>query len=373
MSADDTVVTIVLGTRPEIIKLAPVIHACEEYDIDYSVVHTGQHYSEGLDAVFFDQLELPTPEHNLEIGSGSHSGQTGAMIGAIEDVLVDEQPELVLVQGDTNSVLAGSVAASKLDCELGHVEAGLRSFDRTMPEEVNRVLADHAADYLFAPTEQAALYLREEGVPIEQIEVTGNTIVDAVTDYRDLAAEKSAVLDTHGLTPDEFCLLTAHRAENVDDRDRFESLLRGVSRFARESDLAVVYPVHPRAKERIASFDMDVPTEITLIDAQDFLDFLRLESTARVVFTDSGGVQEEACILGTPCVTLRDNTERPETVEVGANRVVGVRPEDVVAGVREALDAPTDWENPFGDGKSAERILAIAGLDSTASVEEVSG
>jgi UDP-N-acetylglucosamine 2-epimerase (non-hydrolysing) len=373
MSDADTAVTIVLGTRPEIIKLAPVIDACEEYGIGYSVVHTGQHYSDELDTVFFDQLELPTPEHNLAIGSGSHSEQTGAMIGAIEDVLLNEQPDLVLVQGDTNSVLAGSVAASKLDCKLGHVEAGLRSFDRAMPEEINRVLADHAADYLFAPTEQAARYLREEGIPVERIDVTGNTIVDAVTGYRDLAAEKSSMLDSHDLTPGEFCLLTAHRAENVDDRERFTSLLDGVSHFARESERDVVYPVHPRAAERIETFDITVPSEIQCIDAQDFLDFLRLESTARLIFTDSGGVQEEACILGTPCVTLRDNTERPETVETGANRVVGVSPESVVAGAREALDGPTDWQNPFGDGKSAARILDIVGLDSTVSVGEVSG
>ncbi len=373
MSAGDTVLTIVLGTRPEIIKLAPVIDACERHDIEYSVIHTGQHYSDELDAVFFDQLELPAPEYNLEIGSGSHSGQTGAMIGAIETVLLDEQPALVLVQGDTNSVLAGSIAASKLDCELGHVEAGLRSFDRSMPEEVNRVLADHAADYLFAPTEQAALYLREEGIPVERIDVTGNTIVDAVTCYCDLAAEKSSVLDTYDLLPNEFCLLTAHRAENVDDRERFSSLLDGVARFARETELDIVYPVHPRAKERIEAFGMNVPAEIQLIESQDFLDFLRLESTAKLVFTDSGGVQEETCILGTPCVTLRDNTERPETVDVGANRVVGISPENVVAGAREALDTPTDWENPFGDGKSAERILDIVGVSSSMSIEEVPG
>jgi UDP-N-acetylglucosamine 2-epimerase (non-hydrolysing) len=370
---DGTAVTIVLGTRPEIIKLAPVIDACEARDIAYSVVHTGQHYSEELDTVFFDQLELPAPDHNLGVGSGSQSEQTGAMIRTIETVLLDEQPELVLVQGDTNSVLAGAIAASKLDCEVGHVEAGLRSFDRSMPEEINRVLADHAADYLFAPTEQAASYLHDEGVPDEFVHVTGNTIVDAVTSYRDLAAEKSAVLETLGLDAGEFCLLTAHRAENVDDRERFESLLDGVAHFARESDLDVVYPVHPRAAERLGAFDIVLPDEITPIDSQDFLDFLRLESTAKLVLTDSGGVQEETCILGTPCVTLRDNTERPETVEVGANRVVGVAPDSVVAGARAALDSPNDWTNPFGDGKSAERILDIAGLGPATSVEEVHG
>jgi UDP-N-acetylglucosamine 2-epimerase (non-hydrolysing) len=370
---DGTAVTIVLGTRPEIIKLAPIIDVCEARGVAYSVVHTGQHYSEQLDTVFFDQLELPVPDHNLGVGSGSQSAQTGAMIVAIESVLLDEQPELVLVQGDTNSVLAGAIAASKLDCEVGHVEAGLRSFDRSMPEEINRVLADHAADYRFAPTEQAASYLREEGISDEQIHVTGNTIVDAVTGYRDLAAEKSDVLEALDIDAGEFCLLTAHRAENVDDRERFEDLLDGVARFARESNLGVVYPVHPRADERLGAFDIEVPTELTPIDAQDFLDFLRLESTAKVVFTDSGGVQEETCILGTPCVTLRDNTERPETVAVGANRVVGIDPENIVAGARDALDSPNDWENPFGDGKSAERILDIAGLGPATSVGEVGG
>ncbi|WP_160132762.1 non-hydrolyzing UDP-N-acetylglucosamine 2-epimerase [Halococcus salsus] len=368
-----TAVTIVLGTRPEIIKLAPVIDACEERGVGYSVVHTGQHYSEELDAVFFDQLELPTPDHNLAVGSGSHSAQTGAMIREIESVFLDEEPEVVLVQGDTNTVLAGSIAASKLDCELGHVEAGLRSFDREMPEEVNRVLADHAADYLFCPTDQAARYLREEGVPVDRIEVTGNTIVDSVIGYRDLAAEKSAVLAENDLTAGEFCLLTAHRAENVDDRARFSSLLDGVAGFASESDFDVVYPIHPRARERLDEFDIDLPSAITTIEPQDFLDFLRLESTARLVFTDSGGVQEEACILGTPCVTLRDNTERPETVDVGANRVVGVGPDAIAAGAREALDAGTDWENPFGDGRAADRILDLVGVGPAASVGEVSG
>lgn len=370
---DGTTVTIVLGTRPEIIKLAPVIDACEEREIAYSVVHTGQHYSEELDTVFFDQLELPAPDHNLGVGSGSQSEQTGAMIREIETVLLDEQPELVLVQGDTNSVLAGAIAASKLDCEVGHVEAGLRSFDRTMPEEVNRVLADHAADYCFAPTEQAAGYLHEEGIDDDAIHVTGNTIVDAVMGYRDLAAAKSDVLDELDLDAGGFCLLTAHRAENVDDRERFSSLLDGVARFARDADLDVVYPVHPRANERLAAFELAMPDEITPIDAQDFLDFLRLESTATLVLTDSGGVQEETCILGTPCVTLRDNTERPETVDVGANRIVGVDADGVVAGAHEALSQQNGWENPFGDGHSADRILDIAGIGSAASVGEVHG
>lgn len=365
----DAAVAIVLGTRPEIIKLAPVIDVCEERDIPYIVVHTGQHYSAELDSVFFDQLELPTPEYNLGVGSDSHSTQTGTMIEEVESVLLDERPELVLVQGDTNSVLSGSIAASKLDCELGHVEAGLRSFDREMPEEINRILADHAADHLFCPTDQSAEYLRAEGIPNDRIAVTGNTIVDSVTNYSGLAAKKSDVLETQDLSPGGFCLLTAHRAENVDDPDRFQHLLSGVARFAREAEFDVIYPIHPRARDRLDEFGVDVPPEITLVEPQDFLDFLRLETTAKIIFTDSGGVQEEACILGTPCVTLRDNTERPETVSVGANRIVGIEPAAVVAGAEEVLAGESEWENPFGDGRAAVHILDIAGFDSPAAGE----
>lgn len=352
-------IAFVLGTRPEIIKLAPVIRECEVREMPYVLIHTGQHYSERLDTVFFEQLELPTPDYNLEVGSKSQGKQTGEMIGKLEDVIIEEAPEVVLVQGDTNSVLAGAITVSKLDAELGHVEAGLRSFNREMPEEINRVLTDHAAEYLFAPTETSKDLLLDEGLPDERIFVTGNTIVDAVHQHREFAAEKSTVLADLELDPSEFGLMTAHRAKNVDDPDRFKGLLDGVSRAATASEMEIIYPIHPRAEDRLEEFDMTVPDGITLIEPQDYLDFLKLEANARLVLTDSGGVQEEACILGVPCVTLRDNTERPETLEVGGNHLAGVDPDEIVNSAKRMLSTRTEWENPFGDGDAAERILHV--------------
>lgn len=354
-----TDIAIVLGTRPEIIKLSPVIRECENRGLSYTVVHTGQHYSEELDSVFFDRLGLPTPDYNLSVGSGSHGAQTGEMLAEIESVLVDEDPAVVLVQGDTNSVLAGAIATSKLDAELGHVEAGLRSFDREMPEEINRILSDHVADYLFAPTDEAKAILLDEGRPEERVYVTGNTIVDAVVANREMAAEKSDVLDEFGLEPEEFILVTAHRAENVDDPDRLRSLLDGIDRAARHLNVRAIYPVHPRTQERIREFDVTVPSTIDLVEPLDFLDFLHLEDTATLAITDSGGVQEETCILGTPCVTVRDSTERPETVTVGANVVVGTDPEDIRMAADKMVQRVGEWENPFGDGNTAGRILDV--------------
>lgn len=347
----------ILGTRPEIIKLSPVIRACQRRNVPFSIIHTGQHYSDTLDSVFFEQLNLPNPDYNLEIGSGSHGVQTGRMIVELETVLQNDNPDVVLVQGDTNSVLAGTIAATKLDgIEVGHVEAGLRSFDRDMPEEVNRRLSDHAADYLFAPTDTSREQLLREGIAEDRITVTGNTIVDAVEENVVLAHDQSDILSELELAT-QFGLLTAHRAENVDDQNRFSSLLDGVAQAAREHDLVIVYPIHPRAEKRISEFEIDVPDEIQLIEPQDFLDFLVLEDKATIVFTDSGGVQEETCILQTPCVTLRDNTERPETIAVGSNLLVGVEASGIKAGVGQMLSKQSNWQNPFGDGMAAERIL----------------
>lgn len=355
----DTRIAVVLGTRPEIIKLSPILRACDRRDVSYTLVHTGQHYSDELDSVFFERLGLPEPDHHLGVGSGTHGKQTAQMLTGVEEIVTDENIDVVLVQGDTNSVLAGAIATSKLDAELGHIEAGLRSFDREMPEEINRILTDHAGDHLFAPTEESADLLRDEGIDDSRIHVTGNTIVDAVEANRSLAAEKSTVLDEYDLNSGEFVLMTAHRAENVDDRDRLVDILTGIDRVASELDQPVVYPVHPRTRERLEEFDVTVPDTIRLIEPLDFLDFLRLEDTASLVITDSGGVQEETCILQTPCVTVRDSTERPETVSVGANTVVGTAPDNIVEGARSQLDKPTDWESPFGDGNAAERILDV--------------
>jgi UDP-N-acetylglucosamine 2-epimerase (non-hydrolysing) len=360
-------VALVLGTRPEIIKMAPVIRAYECRGIAPALIHTGQHYSDELDAMFFRQLDLPAPTVNLEVGSGTHGEQTGEMLAGVERTLLETDPEVVFVQGDTNSALAGALAGSKLDTEVAHVEAGLRSFDREMPEETNRVLIDHVSDHCFAPTEQSAELLRREGISDETITVTGNTVVDAVTRCSELAAEASTIHDDLGIEPNEYCLLTAHRAENVDDRDRFESLLAGVDQFAQQSGLEVVYPIHPRAREQIAAFDIAVPESIRLVEPLDFFDFLQLEEKAALAFTDSGGVQEETCILGTPCVTLRYNTERPETAIVGANCIAGLNPADISAAATRMVSKAGDWEAPFGDGLAGERI--VASLDTKSSAD----
>ena len=352
-------IAIVLGTRPEIIKLSPVIRAAESRDLPFTLIHTGQHYSEELDEVFFEELMLPRPDYNLAVGSASQGKQTGEMLAGIEEVLTDDGADVVLVQGDTNSVLAGAIATAKLDPKLGHVEAGLRSYDRDMPEDINRVLTDHASDYLFAPTESAAENLHREGVDEERVYVTGNTIVDAVQQNRTIAADRSSVLSKLGLSEEEFVLMTAHRAENVDDRDRFVDMLAGVAQVGAEFGLPVVYPIHPRARDRIDQLDISVPDSVRLVDPLDFLDFLRLEDTAKLVLTDSGGVQEETCILGTPCVTMRDSTERPETVDVGANVLVGTDPAAIVDGAERMIDRSGAWPNPFGDGTAAEEILDV--------------
>lgn len=351
-------VAFVLGTRPEIIKLAPVVAECDRRGLPYSIVHTGQHYSAELDAVFFDQLGLPRPDYDLAVGSGSHGHQTAEMLAGIEDVLREDEPDVVLVQGDTNSVLAGALATSKLPPALGHIEAGLRSFDRGMPEEVNRVVADHLSDFLFAPTDESAAVLRRENVA-GHVAVTGNTIVDAVRQFGEVAVTKSDVHERLGLSAGNYFLLTAHRAENVDDRENFAALLDSVARVAREADVPVVYPVHPRAEKQLEAFDLDVPDEIRTVEPLDFLDFLRLESGAALALTDSGGVQEETCILGTPCVTLRYSTERPETVFAGANVIAGLEADDVADAAWQMLDKRPEWDVPFGDGYASGRILDV--------------
>lgn len=357
MDATSPQISFILGTRPEIIKLSPLIRACDDHGIPYSIIHTGQHYSDTLDSVFFDQLALPKPTHNLAVGSKSHGQQTGEMLAGIEEILHEEEPDTVLVQGDTNSVLAGGIATSKLDIELGHVEAGLRSFDREMPEETNRVVTDHVADYLFAPTEQSKTYLLNEGIPESHITVTGNTVVDALYRNRELAAEQSSIISELGVRDGEFFLVTAHRAENVDDEERFRNLLAGIDAVAEEYDVDVVYPIHPRAEARLDEFGIQPPDRVRLVDPQEYLDFLRLESAASLILTDSGGVQEEACILGVPCVTLRENTERPETLDVGANVLAGTDPKTILANARTMMETEHTWENPFGDGHAADKIL----------------
>jgi len=351
-------ITVVVGTRPEIIKMSPIIRECERRDVDFFILHTGQHYSYNMDQVFFEQLGLPEPKYNLDIGSGTHGEQTGKMLIRIEKVLTEERPDIVLVEGDTNTVVAGALAASKLHIKVGHVEAGLRSYDRSMPEEINRVVADHVSDFLFAPTEKSKQILLDEGVESEKIFVTGNTIVDSVYQNLDLADKKMNLLDELGLQSKRYFLVTIHRQENVDDKERFQGILQGLSRLHEIYGLPIVYPIHPRARKMIEKFGLDTDG-VKLVEPVDFLSFLQLENNARLVLTDSGAVQEETCILGRPCVTLRDNTERPETLDVGSNVLAGTSPKKIIECGAIMFDNNKKWDNPFGDGTASKKIVNI--------------
>ena len=351
-------IAVILGTRPEIIKMSPIIRELERRQADYFILHTGQHYSYSLDKVFFEQLKLAHVKHNLEVGSGSHAEQTAKILIGVEKVLQEESPDIILVEGDTNSVLAGALAATKLHIEVGHVEAGLRSYDRQMPEEINRILTDHCSDYLFAPSEKARKTLLNEGIPEGKIFVTGNSIVDATYQNLEIARESGGSLTALGIKPKEYFLATIHRQENVDNLTRFASILGGLNAVATEFHLPVIYPIHPHSRKRMNEFNLK-PRKVTLIEPVDFPSFLELESNARLILTDSGGVQEEACVLSVSCVTLRDSTERPETIEIGANILAGTSSNRILECLQIMLSQQNTWANPFGDGKAAERIVGI--------------
>ena len=337
--------------------MAPVIRECRRRGLDHFVLHTGQHYSYEMDRVFFEQLEIPPAEYNLDAGSGTHADQTGRIMMGIEKVLMKTEPDVVLVQGDTNTVLAGALAASKLHIKVGHVEAGLRSYDRNMPEEINRVVADHISDYLFAPTENSKANLIKEGIPDEKISVTGNTIVDSVYQNREIADRKVNALKDLGLKPKEYFLVTAHRAENVDNRSRLKEILKGLDLIKSEFGLPVIFPMHPRTRKMVNEFGLELDG-IRAIEPVGFLEFLQLEANARLALTDSGGVQEETCILGVPCVTLRENTERPETLDVRSNVLSGANNAGVILERTDfMMNKENDWKNPFGDGKSGIYII----------------
>jgi len=349
---------IILGTRPEIIKMSPVIRECERRGLDYYIIHTGQHYSYEMDQVFFEELDLPNPDYSLDVGSGTHAGQTAKIMTGVEDILAKEPPEIVLVQGDTNTVMAGALAASKLHVRVGHIEAGLRSFNRQMPEEINRVLTDHISDYLFAPTERSRENLLAEGISDRKICVTGNTVVDAVYQNLDISRRKVNVLKDLDLEPREYFLVTAHRQENVDNRTRLKEILKGLAGVQKEFSLPVVFPVHPRTEKRIKELGIGVDG-LNLTKPFGFLEFLQLEAQAKLVLTDSGGVQEETCVLGVPCATMRYDTERPETLDVGSNILVGTDSGKILEGVRCAATRRRGWENPYGDGIAGKMIVMV--------------
>jgi UDP-N-acetylglucosamine 2-epimerase (non-hydrolysing) len=348
---------IVVGTRPEIIKMAPVVRACIARRVPYLLLHTGQHYSFELDGVFFEELGLPRPHRNLEVGSGTQSYQIAAVIEKLAPVLEAERPDAVLVEGDTNSVLAAALAANKGGIAVGHVEAGLRSYDRGMPEEINRVLTDHLAEWLFAPTTNARDILLGEGIATERVVVTGNTVVDELLLQRP-RAERPELFERFGVARGGYALATVHRAENVDVDARLRAILAGLDAAGRALELPVLAALHPRTTTRMAALGLAATGAVRALPPLGYLDFLGLQAGAALVLTDSGGLQEEACALRVPCVTLRDNTERPESVAVGANVLAGADADRIVACARRMAARPRTWTNPFGDGRSGERIVA---------------
>ena len=352
------VITIV-GARPQFIKAAAVSRAFRHHaDVEELIVHTGQHYDHQMSDLFFNELSIPAPRYNLGIGSGTHGAQTGRMLEAIEGVMLEVKPDMVLVYGDTNSTLAGAVAASKLHIPVAHVEAGLRSFNRRMPEEINRVVADHLSEVLYAPTDVAVTNLVNEGIERGRIEQIGDVMYD-VTLFS-AARMPASLLETLGLTPRKYVLATVHRAENTDDPARLTTILDALGEFSRE--LPVVLPVHPRTRNVISSEPaLSAKAKgIRLIEPVGYLDMTALEHYAAVIATDSGGVQKEAFFHRVPCVTLRDETEWVELVELGWNRLCPPLSKDaVVEALRSALSSTGDpHATPYGDGKAAERVVA---------------
>lgn len=356
---------VILGTRPGIVKMSPIIRALIMQKASFFCVHTGQHYSYQMDRIFFEELGLPEPAYRVEETSKypTHAGQTAEMMKGIEAALITERPRVVLVGGDANTNLAGALAARKLSMVLGHVEAGLRSRDWRMPEEHNRRMIDHISDLLLAPTDFAAANLRREAVE-GTIFVVGNTIVDAVRQHSAIAAQKSTLLNKLRLQPREYAILTVHREENVDSFKNLNRIADIVKRLAGNVSRCIVFPMHPRTRERLASAGLleslsSLPG-LMITEPYGYLDFLALLASAAIILTDSGGLQEEACILRVPCVTLRENTERPETVTVGANVIAGLDVEAVMIATTTSLAKPREWAQPLGDGRAGERIAHIA-------------
>ncbi|MCU4925416.1 UDP-N-acetylglucosamine 2-epimerase (non-hydrolyzing) [Halobacteria archaeon AArc-dxtr1] len=343
----------VIGARPQFVKAFAVSRELRR-DHEEIFVHTGQHYDDEMSDVFFEDLGIPEPEYNLGVGSGDHGAQTAEMIVGIEELVIEEEPDIVLCYGDTNSTLAAGIVTSKMDVPLAHVEAGLRSYNRDMPEEINRVLTDHAAELLLVPSEASAENLREEGIT-EGVVDTGDVMYDATLLVRERAASQSTILQDLELTHEEYVLTTVHRARNTDDPDRLAAILETLADIQDE----VVFPVHPRTKNAMREHGLyeDAAAELTLIDPVGYLDFIRLIDGSRMVATDSGGAQKEAFFLDTPCVTMREETEWTELVDSGWNVLVGADPDQLEAHLTGAFDLPEAKPQPYGDGEAAAAVV----------------
>ena len=346
-----TVLTVV-GARPQFVKAAPLSRALRR-KVREVLVHTGQHYDREMSQDFFDELGIPGPDRHLGIGSGRHGEMTGRMLRALEETLLDVRPDLVVVLGDTNSTLAGALAAAKLHLPVAHVEAGLRSFNRRMPEEINRVLVDHLSTWLFAPSEVSREQLAREGIR-EGVHVVGDIMADAVRLHGERAAQ-SRTLERLGLRPGAFYLATVHRAENTDEPDALRSILRALGAL----DKPVVLPIHPRTEKRAAELEITVGANVRVLPPQGYLAMLALERGAACILTDSGGMQKEAYYLEVPCVTLRNETEWVETVATGWNTLTGTGPERILAAVARRSDGGASHPELYGDGMTARRIAEI--------------
>lgn len=351
-----------MGARPQFIKAAVVSRAFRAHgdSISEAIIHTGQHFDANMSTVFFDELGIPLPQHNLGIGGGSHGQNTGRMLEKIESVLLEEKPDWVLVYGDTDSTLAGALAAVKIRVPVAHVEAGLRSFNRAMPEEINRILTDHASSLLYTPTNTATNRLKVEGVSTDMIYQVGDVMLDAALYYGEKALVESRVLEDQLLQPKGFILATVHRAENTDDRNRLSAILAG---FAASSK-PVVWPIHPRTRKRLADFDLEIPPSIKLMDPVGYLDMVMLQKNAHIIATDSGGVQKEAYFQGVQCITLRGETEWKELIEIGANRLVGVDTEKIAVALNSDSTIAVDSKAcPYGDGHASEAIVSTLSVN----------
>lgn len=348
----------ILGARPQFIKAATVSRALSEQGIKEKILHTGQHYDSNMSDVFFRELEIPKPQFHLEIHGGNHGEMTGRMLIGIEDVLLQEKPDLVLVYGDTNSTLAGALAASKLHIPVAHVEAGLRSFNRKMPEEVNRILTDQISDYLFTPTVVADENLKKEGFPTSKIFSVGDVMYDASLYFGEKAERKSEILPKLELMPKQYILATIHRAENTDFPLRMKTIFKAFQQIS--SQHTIVLPVHPRTRKLIEAdleFTSKSQKNFKMIDPVGYLDMVQLEKNAALIVTDSGGVQKEAFFYQVPCVTLRDQTEWTELVKLGWNRLVSpVSVSIVVDAIEKTLTQKGQKAFPYGDGKASQKI-----------------
>lgn len=348
---------VVLGIRPDIINLYPIVKELQKRKCEYTIVHTGQHYSYFFDKLFFEQLNFPKPDYHLKVGSGTQAQQMASLVERFEKVLLKEKPDLVFSFSDANPALSG-IVASKMGIKVAHLEAGMRSYDWRMPEEKNRRLMDSISDYLFTPTSGTRQNLLDEGIPYHRIFQVGKLIVDVLDHFKE-EINKNKILEKLGIEKKEYFLVTAHRPENVGIRTPLKNILETLGELYKTYGKIVIYPIHPRSRASIKKFKLKIPHGVRLMDPLGFLEFSKLEKNAFCCVTDSGTVQEDACIFRVPCVTMRISTERSETVKVGSNIVAGLNKKHILEAVHKMVNKKTNWKNPYGEPVCAKKTIAV--------------